>query len=793
MAGDCGNRGFSTVGRDSASGTPGHRRHAWLAAVARSAVVATVVTTVICAVFGCEPRFERATVPPVTSAAVTGDAAVIPVTAGGADGALPLVPRPTTVQRCEGAFTVDARVVILPNHPAAYESARLLGGWLGLRVVDAIDGKLGAVIEVKLEGTPARDPSVNPPKDVTTEGYTIEAKPGRVVVKAHDLGGLFYGVQTLAQLAEARAVAGQVSKGKSISVPCVSITDAPRFPIRAMHLDVVRHFFDAATVERYVDIIAFYKFNVFHWHLTDDQGFRLPLRGLETTPAYTKDDVARVVAYAKTRGITVVPEIEMPGHVRAILAKRPELSCTGKALPLPEARWGVFPDILCAGNPATTQLLDELLGDVSAMFPSSLVHVGGDEAPKDRWNACPKCRAAMAHDHTDAKGLENRLFAHVGATLAGHGKRMLAWDDALDSIPAGGIAVAWQNRDRGAAAAKAGHDVILAPSQTTYFNFWQSRTGKEPGHEGYIPWTDVLAFDPMPEGLSPEARAHVLGGEGALWTEYVTTQEQLDTLLAPRIAALAEALWSTPEPSTFPARFTAQRSMLDGVAYFVEPPIGLRRRSAFVDSIAVDLKAPALFPDGVVRYTTDGSDPTATSPIFSAVSVRATTTIAARTFLPNGRSSPVIRGEFEKQSLRAAETVTVQPGIDFDYLEGTFKSVPTSFAAAKVHGHLPALGFDKSFRAENFAVRYRGFVEASGGILRIITKSDDGIIVDIGDKQVVSDDGAHAAREADGEIALAKGWHPITIRYFQGGGGKSVSLLCEDAAPRHPCALATAR
>jgi hexosaminidase len=603
----------------------------------------------------------------------------------------------------------------------------------------------------------------------------------------------------------------------------VHIDDAPRQRVRVMHLDVARHFFSKELVERYVDLLAFYRFNVFHWHLTDDQGFRLAIRshpeltqvgarriedGNEHAGSYTQDDAREVVAFAKERFVTVMPEIEMPGHARAILASHPELSCTGKKQEVPST-WGVFDDVLCAGHEGTFTLLADVLREATEVFPSQLVHVGGDEVHKARWNACPRCRARMAKEKLDPEQLQGAFLKRVGAMLASRGRRMVAWDEALEGgVTKDGVVVAWQNAERGRAAAIAEHDVVMAPADTMYFNYWQSRSGTEPGHEGHLPWTKVLAFDPVPGGLTPAQAAHVMGGEGALWTEHVKTAEDLDTLLLPRLAALSEVLWRAAPPSddrareerAFAARFTAQRALLDasGVRYFVEPPVGLRPRRVFLDSAVLALAPPAIHPDGVVRFTLDGTDPVATSPVFtSPLVLAATTTASARLFLPGGRTSAVTRGVLERVKLRAPVQPSMDPamfkeGALYKYFEGDFHALPDfTKLTPKRAGRVPSLAFEPSFRSERFAVLYDGWFRApADGVYRFVTHADDGVWLEVDGARIVVDDGEHAARDAEGEIALERGPHTIRIGYFQGGGGKQLAMRCEGPAlPLGRCPL----
>jgi hexosaminidase len=753
---------------------------------------------------------------------------------------LGLVPAPRTLRRCAGTLVIDgATEIVVDDDPASRAVGLRLGQWLGIgaslvrTIAPGAPGPARAIV-LRLEpsASPRRDPSVVVPTDANEEAYSLDISPERALLRAKHPAGLFYGAQTLAQLAGSRLLRGSTSAAAPVAspfaarpLPCATIDDAPAHRVRAMHLDVARHFFSKELVERYVDVLAFYRFNVFHWHLTDDQGFRLAIRshpeltkvgarriedGKEHAGSYTQEDAREVVAYAKERFVTVVPEIEMPGHTRALLASHPELSCTGKKQPVPST-WGVFDDVLCAGNEGTYALLDDILKETTEVFPSQLVHVGGDEVPKTRWNACPKCRARMARDKLSAEQLQGAFTKRVGVMLASRGRRMLAWDEALDGgLTKDGVVVAWQSAERGRLAAAADHDVIMAPIDTAYFNFWQTRSGTEPGHEGHVPWTRVLAFDPVPRGLAPAQAAHVLGGEGALWTEHVKTGEDVETLLLPRLAALSEALWRADASAvdrglgrfeaSFPARFTAQRALLDasGVRYFVEPPVGLSPRRIFLETTTLALASPSLHPDGVVRFTLDGSDPVATSPVFTApVSLAATTTASARLFLPGGRSSAIARGVLERVALRppiqpSREPESFREGVLYKYFEGDFRALPDfGKLAPRRTGRLASVALDATFRPERFAVLYDAWLLApTDGVYRFVMRADDGVWLEIDGVRVVVDDGEHAPRDAEGEIALERGPHTVRVGYFQGRAGKELSMRCEGPAlPLGRCVL----
>jgi hexosaminidase len=554
-----------------------------------------------------------------------------------------------------------------------------------------------------------------------------------------------------------------------------------------MHLDVARHFFDRATVERYVDLLSFYRFNVFHWHLVDDQGFRLQLwkhpELASPEASYSQAEVTSVVGQARDRFVTVVPEIEMPGHSRAILAAHPELSCTGEHQNTPRS-WGIFEDVLCAGNAGSLTLVQEILTEVARLFPAHYVHVGGDEVPATRWNACPKCQAAMKAGHVDAVGLEHLFLEKVYAHLATLHRRPMAWDEALPSTPGDNapIIVAWQSKARGELAASRGFDTIFAPYDQVYFNFRQSAVRRiEPGHDSMqVSLETARAFDP---GTGP----HVLGGEGALWTEYITSPEDIDTLAMPRLAALGDALWSGPRPiADFAARFSAraQLAMLDrsNVKYFVDPPRGLQGRRVVVEERYASYEPPPLFRQGVIRYTRDGSTPTASSPRYrDPLQITDTTTIATKLFLPSGRTSPTVTTTFAKEAPRPPRSEV--PRLRCEYWEGVYHRLSHVHGPPKATVDVDAIDIAAVQKAagattnEHFAFRCTGGIEIpETGVYAFLLRSDDGAQLSIDHEPVVDLDGEHEPRDDDGEIALAKGLHEIEVQYFQGTEGKDLRL-----------------
>jgi hexosaminidase len=363
------------------------------------------------------------------------------------------------------------------------------------------------------------------------------------------------------------------------TMPAVDVEDAPRFRWRGAHLDVGRHFMPKEFVKKYIDVAALHKLNVFHWHLTDDQGWRLEIRkyprltevgawrastivghmNRDTTKAaydstrhggfYTQQDAREIVAYAAARHVTVVPEIEMPGHARAAIAAYPELGVTGDTIPV-WTNWGVTPYILNADE-STIRFMQDVLSEVIAIFPSQYIHVGGDEAVKDQWKASPRIQARIqALGVKDEHDLQGWFIRRMDTFLAEHGRRLVGWDEILEEgVTPGATIMAWRGLPLGVRAAQEGHDVVMALGKWTYLDHAQSLdASKEPlGIGGFLPIDTVYSFDPVPAELSPEQARHVLGAQAQLWTEYIPTPKHAEYMAYPRLAAFAEVVWTPAE------------------------------------------------------------------------------------------------------------------------------------------------------------------------------------------------------------------------------------------------------
>jgi len=374
--------------------------------------------------------------------------------------------------------------------------------------------------------------------------------------------------------------------GGSVDLRALHISDRPRFGWRGMHLDSSRHFFSVAEVKRFLDLLAAFKFNVFHWHLTDDQGWRIEIDAypmLTSVAAeragdepsrngfYTKDQVRDVIAYAAERHIDVVPEIDLPGHTRAVLAAYPELSCTGGPFAV-STRWGIHKDVLCLGNPATTEFVERVLAEVAELFQSQFVHLGGDECPVDRWGACVKCqRLVAAVGLTDESELQTWFSRRAADYLVGVGRTAVFWDEVLDGgLPAGVALMSWRGVEYGQRAAALGHDVVMAPESHLYFDYRQTSQGLDPGADWAEPTTlaQVYGFEPTAGLNDPPAIARVLGAQANVWTELIPDMARLESMVLPRMCALAEVLWSDPSPrdwAEFRNRLTTHASWIRSI------------------------------------------------------------------------------------------------------------------------------------------------------------------------------------------------------------------------------------
>lgn len=437
-------------------------------------------------------------------------------------------------------------------------------------------------------------------KQLPREGYRLEITEQGIELRGGDEAGVFYGLQTLRQLASAHAGV----------IPCCVIGDAPNFAYRGAHMDVVRHFFTVEEVKRYIDILATHKLNRLHWHLTDDQGWRIEIKRYPELTArgakrnetlighclrsttydgvpygpyfYTQEEIREVVAYAAARYITIIPEIEMPSHSQAALHALPWLGCEEQSVEV-WCHWGVSPEVLCGGKESTYTFLEDVLTEVVGLFPSEYIHIGGDECPKDRWRACKHCQARIRElglkdegtTRTAEEQLQSYLTQRIERFLHTHGRRIIGWDDIL----AGGVSpsatvMSWQGTEGGIYAAQLGNQVVMTPMEYCYFDFYQteSREGEGLAIGGWVPFEKVYQWDPY-AGLNADEQRFIIGLQCNLWSEYIPDFNHLQRLLLPRLAALAEVQWATDrrDETTIRSRMEALRRLYDRYGWCYAP------------------------------------------------------------------------------------------------------------------------------------------------------------------------------------------------------------------------------
>lgn len=410
------------------------------------------------------------------------------------------------------------------------------------------------------------------------EAYTLVVNADKVEIDGASAAGTFYGIQTLRN-----AIPSE--NADKVLLPEVKISDEPRFGYRGAHLDVCRHFFPADSVKKFIDLMAMHKLNKFHFHITEDQGWRWEVKShprlteigayrpgtvighnteeYDSIPVqgfYTQDELRDLVKYAADRQITIIPEIDLPGHMQAALAAYPELGCTGGPYEVWK-RWGVSEDVLCAGNDSVYTFLTDIFAELIDIFPSELIHIGGDECPKVRWEKCPKCQAKAKQlgYNTDKNGtreakLQNHVMAYVSDYLKQHGRRVVGWDEILDAdFDKNAIIMSWRGEEGGIAGATRGHDVVMTPCQYLYFDYYQTRDKEnEPiAIGGYVPLETVYSYEPVPAVLSDDEKKHIIGVQANLWTEYIKDFPKALYMELPRMAALSEIQWTDGQDKNY--------------------------------------------------------------------------------------------------------------------------------------------------------------------------------------------------------------------------------------------------
>lgn len=496
-----------------------------------------------------------------------------PVTRGQAR-TISVLPQPAIQSVTEGVFVLRADTLIVSDKPNQ-RTATMLAQWLAPATGYILKAKVREdainTISLKLDASLAR---------LGNEGYLLDVTPQRVTIRAPHEAGVFYGVQTLRQLFPPAIFSG-VRQGVGWDLQAVHVEDQPRFGWRGAMLDVCRHFMPKEFVLEFIDLLALHKLNTFHWHLTDDQGWRIEIKKYPRLTQvgawrkqtrlghegrnqhgfdkqrhggfYTQREIREVVEYARQRHITVVPEIEMPGHAQAAIAAYPELGVKGEPLEV-WTRWGINANIFNP-NEKTILFMQDVLGEVVKLFPGTFIHVGGDEAIKDQWKASPQVQARLKElGLKDEHELQSYFIRRMDGFLTSKGRRLIGWDEILEGgLAPGATVMSWRGVKGGITAAKSGHDVVMAPTTYTYLDYYQSQDpGELPAIGGFLPLETVYAFEPIPEDLTAEESRHVLGAQAQIWTEYLPTPGHVEYMAFPRLIALSEVTWSPKERKNYP-------------------------------------------------------------------------------------------------------------------------------------------------------------------------------------------------------------------------------------------------
>ncbi len=563
-----------------------------------------------------------------------------------------VIPQPASLTAGEGSYIPKKRTTIAMDGLDDESKAVIM------KFGDELQETIGIHFEQQGQGNAisfVHDRQVEQP-----EGYHLEITSDGILLKAGSAQGFFYGTQTLWQLLQ-----NPTTDEEAWQFPAVTIEDHPRFSYRGMHLDVARHFHDVNTVKDYLDQMAAHKMNYFHWHLTEDQGWRIEIKqypkltevgayrngtlighyndqphqfdGERYGGYYTQEEVREIVAYAAERFITVVPEIELPGHAQAAIAAYPELGCTGDSLEVWQL-WGVSENVFCPTE-ATFTFLENVLEEVIDLFPGTYIHIGGDECPKTQWKESAFCQQLMQQENlADEHELQSYFIQRIERFLNERGRRIIGWDEILE----GGLApnatvMSWRGIEGGIAAAQAGHDVIMTPTSHCYFDYYQSEHPDEPlAIGGFLPLEKVYNYEPVPDVLSEEEAQYILGTQANVWTEYIPTREKLDYMVFPRLCALAEVAWTAQgerDFADFSRRLTAhlprlQRQGINAANHLYELQATIQPKEG-----PVEVSWQTIAADAAVHYTLDDSQPTTASPQYeSSLTITESATIRAQAF-----------------------------------------------------------------------------------------------------------------------------------------------------------------
>lgn len=714
-----------------------------------------------------------------------------------------VTPIPLELKQNEGFFELTKNTTFAVNDPSLDKVASFFS--------EKIKNATGYSLDIKSAKPESNFINLSLAQDIAVndEGYLLEVTDKGIDIKAKTPQGVFYGMQTVLQLLPAEIESPKTINYIAWKIPAVNIKDEPRFKYRGQHFDPGRHFASVDYIKNQLDVLAMLKINKFHWHLTEDQGWRIEIKkypklteigskrvdGDGTTDGphfYTQEEVKEIVAYAKERFIDVIPEIELPGHGVAALTAYPEYSCTEGPFEVRNI-WGVANDVYCAGNDSTFQFLTDIIEEVIPLFESEYFHIGGDECPKDRWKKCPKCQARIKElglkadkDHSAEEKLQSYFVQRMEKVLLKHNKKMIGWDEILEGgLAPTAIVMSWRGEEGGIAAANMGHDVIMTPGGWLYIDHYQGDPKLEPvAIGGYTTLEKTYSYDPIPDKIDADKAHHILGTQVNVWSEYIYNDDIRDLRAYPRTVALAEVAWSAKDRKDykdFERRIDNQLVRLDmhNVNYYIPQPEQVTPSCnfvAFTDSAKLEFKTTR--PVKMV-YTTDGSEPTLTSTVYEKpLTFAENTTLKIRSVLPSDKMSEPRTIIIEKQTLSPAveKSATDKSGLKAEYYKGNARKMSdlegktpdeTEYIVAPQKAAHRIGGYREFTPDEFYSTVLTGYINIpEDGIYYFSTDSE--LWID-GKQLITNDEGKDTARRFsrnDKSIALAKGLHSIKVVQF---------------------------
>ena len=705
-----------------------------------------------------------------------------------------IIPMPQTLVQQQGAFKLSSSTKIAATTPEAKTVAEYFVSKMnratGYNISVAETGEIQLILNASSEmGNEAYK------LDVTSEGVQVTAKTPH---------GLFYGMQSFMQLLPAEIESPAKVSGIAWTAPAVNIADEPRFGYRGLMIDACRHFMTVEDVKKQLDVMALFKMNRMHWHLTEDQGWRIEIKkypklteigskridgeGTEYGGYYTVEDIKEVVKYASERFITVVPEIELPGHELSAIAAYPELSCKGQEIS-PRIIWGVEDVVMCAGKEKPFEFLEDIFAEIAPLFPGEYIHIGGDECPKKSWKTCPLCQARIRKEglradkhHTAEEKLQSYFVQRMEKVAAKYGKKIIGWDEILEGgLSETATVMSWRGEKGGIAAALTDHDVIMTPGGNgMYLDHHQGDSKIEPvAIGGYTILSKTYSYNPTPDTLVALKKDHfVKGVQGNVWSEYLYTNEIREYMTFPRAIAIAEIGWTNNDRKNFDdfaRRINNAYVRMDGhnMNYHIpmpEQPNGSCNFVAFTDTVSLSFTTTR--PERMV-YTVDGSEPTAQSTTYAGpIAFNTTTTLKIATALPSGKLSKVRTIQVEKQALAPAKEVAkTTPGLKMEVFDGMYLNVDALTKAKpavkdtktikKTRELTSFVKTDESMRGvKQYAAVATGYVNIPEDGVYFLSSELEEVWID-GKLLINNKNEVKRFSRADNSIALAKGLHEL--------------------------------